>query len=227
MAKYEQSIYTPNMSGKVGGFVFSRNRYGAYQKVKPVPRNPRSDFQKNVRTLMSTLSKTWKTLTDAQRTIWDNRAIDYPFSGKTYSGFTFFMKLNRNLQDIGQAILLDVPQRLAETIGISTFTVDIVTTSGTEDIKLNISPAIGTSEKMKIFATAPLAEGKKIKESQYREIGTLDHTFVSGGSIKTQYMAKFQEMPITGVKASFRVQKVATASGLAGAKFYATSVGSV
>lgn len=62
---------SPAISGKVGGQVFSRNRYGAYARAHVVPVNPQTAAQSAVRATFGTLSTNWVINLDAgQRAAW-------------------------------------------------------------------------------------------------------------------------------------------------------------
>lgn len=65
------------VSGKMGGIVFSRNRFGAYMRARVVPVNPKTPQQTTVRDLLSNLAIAWlDTLTAAQRSGWATYAAN-------------------------------------------------------------------------------------------------------------------------------------------------------
>jgi hypothetical protein len=57
-------------SGKCGDVVWQRNRFCQYSYPAFVPYNPRSPAQCAIRGVFSTVSKRWRTLTQAQRDVW-------------------------------------------------------------------------------------------------------------------------------------------------------------
>lgn len=60
------------ISGKAGGAVYSRNRYGAYVKSFAAPVNPKTARQNTVRAVFASLMAVWQaTLTAAQRAQWE------------------------------------------------------------------------------------------------------------------------------------------------------------
>jgi hypothetical protein len=146
----------------------------------------------------------------------------------TLTGFNLFVKLNRNLQDIAEGYYKDISRTTlvipAEMNGAS---VDIDCTPGTEDINLNIPAALASGTKAIVYATPVLKASRKPRWGKLRIIQTIDHTFVSGGSIKDSYVAKFGGMPATGEKAGFAVMPVDATCGLTNAKVYMTAVGTV
>lgn len=52
--------------GKIGGHVASKNRSGAYARIKVTPVNPQTTFQQVARNLLTSLSQGWRALTQAQ-----------------------------------------------------------------------------------------------------------------------------------------------------------------
>jgi hypothetical protein len=231
MSKFVNSLYSPNKSGRLGSSVFGKSRFGGpFEKMLGLPSNPMTDEQMNRRSQFASLSRVWGTLTDAQRTVWDNRAKDYPITkgGMSYvlSGFMFFMLQNGNLQIIGEPIFEDSP-RLTAPQTFDTFSVVIDDTPGTEDITLNLSPAIASGTKVQVIASRILLPGRKAQEKDMRHIGTLDHTFVSGGSIKSMFVAKYGEMPIVGDKVCFRIKATNIADGNTGLPMSYTAIGTV
>lgn len=70
-------------SGKLGGIVFSHNRFGAYMRTRVVPTNPSSADQQTVRNYMSQLTNAWyNILTSAQRDSWETYAANVPVTNR-------------------------------------------------------------------------------------------------------------------------------------------------
>ena len=230
--KYVNSIYTPDQTGRLGGVVFGKNKYGVFLKMFKSPSNPRSTSQQDTRAYFAAASRAWAALTDAQRTNWNNFAgtQEYVKKGVSYTltGFSYFVKLNRYLQDIGSPFYQDISRStLITPADMSGSTVDVITTPGTEDIKLYIPATLDANTKGLVFATPGLKASRQINWKQLRVIGTIDSTFISGGSIKTQYLAKFGILPGTGDKLGFAVIPVDVTSGLTNSKVYISAVGAI
>jgi len=69
--------------GSVNGTTYARNRAGAYARSRTVPVNPSSALQDVVRAAVGTLASRWReTLTAAQRSAWDNYALNTPRPNK-------------------------------------------------------------------------------------------------------------------------------------------------
>ena len=229
--KFINSIFTPDQMGRLGGIVFSKGKYGYYMKTFTPPSNPMTDAQLAVRADFAAITRLWGTLTDFQRTNWDNAAANFSYTknGSTYtlSGFNFFTKVNRNLQDVGSAVVTSFPGNASVPTAFDTFQADITSTPGAEDITLNFTPVIGADVKVKVYATAVLKPGRKPEVGKLRMIGTIDHTFETADSIKVMYTAKFGVLTGAGQKAMFAVEPVSTVNGLVNAKMYSTAIGSI
>jgi hypothetical protein len=136
------------------------------------------------------------------------------------------VKLNRNLQDIGQPFYQNISRNtLITPADLNCSSVAINTTPGTEDITLTLPAALYTSTMGIVYATPVLKSSCQPNWKQLRAIMTIDNTFVTPGSIKTQYLAKFATMPATGDLVGFCVRPVNTTSGMANSKVYLTAVG--
>lgn len=71
--RYTSSL-TATASGKIGGAVASRNRYGQYFRRLAKPVNPATEPQRSIRAAFAQVSNAWRALTGAQRTGWTNYA---------------------------------------------------------------------------------------------------------------------------------------------------------
>jgi hypothetical protein len=219
-----------DLIGKAGGNVFQRGKFGSIFRRKGIPTNPQTVTQMEVRSHLTDSSMSWDALTDAQRVQWSNEAELYPENKKGrqvhLTGFAFFSKLNRNRQEIGESLLTGIPIMGMPEI-FEGFSVEADTTPGTEDITLNLTPAINADNKVVVYATPRMRLGNRSSKKRLRKIGVLDHTFVSGGSIKDMYVARFGGMLQTGEKAEFQIKSVVIASGYASQPKKTYAVGTV
>ncbi|MBP7496228.1 MAG: hypothetical protein KA792_01005 [Bacteroidales bacterium] len=228
MAKFLNSIYSPNKSGRLGASVFGKNAFGPFEKMLGIPSNPRTIGQMNRRNQFAALARRWGNLTEGQRTKWDNLAKDYPIVRKGMShylsGFLFFLMLNSNLQIIGESIVED-SHRLDAPQAFESFSVDVVCTPGSEDMNMNVSPAISSGSKIQVYASKVLKPGRKAQAKEMRLITVLDHSFISGNSIKDAYIAKFGGMPSTGEKAAFWIKATNITDGYTSLPYTCVSFG--
>lgn len=97
------------MSGSIGGRVFSHNRGGPYVRTRAVPTNPQSQAQMDVRQALGYLSSLWSAKLTADKDAWTQWAIDNPVTNRlgepiTLDGHQAFIQLNSRLQRNGIAI---------------------------------------------------------------------------------------------------------------------------
>lgn len=86
------------LSGKMGGFVFSRNKSGPYIRQYVVPVNPNTLAQIGSRANFGTAAAAWHNLTNIQKMAWQSYATTTfrPFQGENvgqYSGFNAFVSM--------------------------------------------------------------------------------------------------------------------------------------
>src|ERR1039458_2981487 len=94
-------------SGKCGGTVWQRNRFCQYSYPAFVPYNPRSPAQCAIRGVFATVSKRWRTLTQAQRDAWIAVARTIKSKPRLFqcgalTGCQLFVKVNVSLVNQGK-----------------------------------------------------------------------------------------------------------------------------
>lgn len=104
-----------SLSGSVGGLTASRNRGGAYFKEKPLPVNPNTAQQVEVRNSMRNALYTYRNdLTDAQLAAWAVYAENTPVTDKIgqttlNSALNMFVRANVPRKQIGLQAVKDAP----------------------------------------------------------------------------------------------------------------------
>jgi hypothetical protein len=103
-------------SGKCGGMVWQRNRYGQICYALFIPLNPRTPAQRAVRNSFGAVSARWRTLTHAQRDAWNiagsTKKSRYRFGCGPLSGFNYFVKVNVALVNRGERQVALPPGRV-------------------------------------------------------------------------------------------------------------------
>lgn len=219
-AKIVLTDFIGDIYGKVGSTVYKKNFYGLCRIMKPFPKNPKTEYQKSYRALFGSIYDIFLSLNRSQYNSWKALAQSTPFMKKGKSYFLdvlpFFAKVNQNLKVIGESPISDSPDWSDAPQSFDSFSVDIISTPGSEDMNLNISPAIPSSEKLKIFATPIVGKRQNSVENKLRLIDVLDNTFVSGSSIKDKYIDRFGKFPVTGQSVVFKIENVLKATGRTG-----------
>lgn len=106
------------ISGKIGGVVFSHNRYGAYMRNLTTPVNPNTNRQSNARARVSLLASRWnEVLTTAQRTAWNDYASQVTVKNKVgddvyTTGFNHYIRSNSAILACGGTIVDAAPVTL-------------------------------------------------------------------------------------------------------------------
>ena len=179
MALLAFSSIVNDARGSVGGTTFSRNKGGAYARARVAPVNPRSPKQSAVRAAFAANAKQWTgVFTPAERTAWTAFAAANPLvnilgASIIVSGLAMAQKLNQVLTQIGEPTITDpppdlsvpalpVPTSAGASAGTSLLTIDTAAQS-----------AFDVAEYY-IFATPPLAGGKKPGTSAYRFLGNFE-----------------------------------------------------
>lgn len=178
MGKVKFSAAISEIRNKVGGVVYSRNRYGAYMRNYVVPENNNTDAQAAVRATFGEISASWKTLSEEQRGEWSTVAASLrktDIFGSQYSsnGFQFYVQLNTERVLVGSTISAFPP----EITGIPQFSgVEVSFDYATTDFTFDISASNLTSNQaLVIRATAPQSQGKTFFKNLYGVIAIVNN----------------------------------------------------
>jgi hypothetical protein len=115
MAKYVPGIAGADPRNKVGGIVFSRNRYGGYMRNRVSPVQPRTPAQVAQRTYFTYVSQYWRdTLSAADRAGWNQYAADTLLPDvhgekKNRAGNVMFVRFNVTWLRMGGTLVTTPP----------------------------------------------------------------------------------------------------------------------
>lgn len=230
MAKVKFGLGVSEIRGKEGGSVWSRNTAGAYIRNFVVPINPKTVAQSLVRTLFATIMQAWRGLTEVQRKTWNTVAATLTFpnvfgDNVAPTGFGLHAKLNRNLQEIGEAIIT-TPPTAGAVDGLTSLTavIDNAEIADDDKIKLTFAPVIPADQKTILYATPALSAGVSFVDSEYRKIKIMDTADLSPFPVGAAYITVFGAIPAVGQKAFFKMRPVVIASGQSGTDLAASDV---
>lgn len=147
-------------SGSQANTTASRNRFGQYNRTRAMPTQPRTAAQVQARGFLSTVSKAWASLTDAERLAWNNYAAAHTFTdslGQSYSltGHQAFVSVGTICLQTGQAVQTAVPDGSA--VATPEFTITPTTAAG---LLVKVTDAIPASAYFLCFASPPLSPGR-------------------------------------------------------------------
>jgi hypothetical protein len=145
MAKILLGQMVGGISGSIAGVTYARNSNGQYARQKSIPVNTNTPAQQLARALFTSVSSSYRGLSEALRQAWRTAASTFPYvdvfgQSKIYTGNQLYMKLNQNLNIIGMPIL-SAPPAPVELPPISNFAVNVTVEEG--DLALNINPSTG------------------------------------------------------------------------------------
>lgn len=206
--------------GKIGGHVASKNRAGSYLRTKVTPVNPQTDSQVDARNRLAGISSSWRGLTAAQRSAWNSSVSDFAKTDifgdlRNPTGFNLYQKLNNNLLNIGQSVILVPPAALAVD-AFASFTLVVEDATDTELVEITYDPAIAADHSVKVFATPPLSAGVSFVKSEYRQIDVMLAADASPFDITAEYVAKFGGTGAVGQKVFVKLVQVENSSGIEG-----------
>lgn len=196
-----------NGSGKLNGWVASRNRGGAFMRAKVTPLNPSTTAQQNARGILGALSTQWSQLTDAQRLSFNNAVQDFSRTDifgdvRNPSGINLYVKLNANLINTGQAQIAAAPAK-EEIIfsAISTVVMDV----SSQSLVITLADELLDGSLVLAFATPTLTNGTRFVKNRLRSIGSVE---ISSNQITLgpEYVAKFGAFALgANIVVGFRV----------------------
>lgn len=193
--------------GKINGSVASRNRAGAYFRVKVSGVNPQTSFQQASRNLLTSFSQAWRSLTQAQRNAWDAAVADFARTDifgdlRNPTGKNLYSGLNVNLANAGQTAITDPPLPAG---GGQVMAGAVVMTNGGAKTVAHTEDTAGHT--VLVFATPGVSPGKSFLKNDYRLISTFTGGAASPANIATAYQARFGE-PAVGTKVGVRLVSV-------------------
>lgn len=203
--------------GKINGHVASKNKAGAYFRTKVTPTNPRSNAQSGVRSIVSTLSKAWAALTDAQRLEWNAAVSAYAKTDifgdlRNPSGFNLFVKLNATLLGMGEA-QINVPPLPSAVGSVGVFT--LVADNSSNSLVATLPDLDLETGDVMVEATPALSPGKSFVDSDYRSIGYFAAA-ASPLTLTSAYLAKFGAVGAAGQKVHVRISPINGTTGQKG-----------
>lgn len=226
MALIKLTAVVDNISGKLNGSVFARNKGGHYIRSKSNPTNPQTEKQNLVRSLLAGVSTDWRQLTNSQREAWKGATQDFPYQNKLgdtkiYSGFNLFVKHNQNLKNYDpDSPTLTTPKAPAPTIPPFSVTGSIGLAAignaiSLAEVEMNFSERSPNTVFL-IYATPVLSHGVSNFRNRLRLIDTNDGTSsVSNlliADITTSYRVAFG-VPADGAKIGYGVRAINTVTG--------------
>ena len=185
-------------SGKLGGHVYTTTRTGATVRTNGNVKNPRTEYQKAVRSEFNVLTQGWRQLTNAERSSW--RAAEGAFTRTNrfgdvvrLTGKNLYESLNfqRSIIDLPPLDMAPEPIQL----GINSIT-SVVFDVGAGS--LDISGSFEEQGKYVVLGTKVISPGIEFVENRTRILGVVDGAIGGGfvgdpADVYDLYVARFSE----------------------------------
>ena len=197
MAKIQYSALVTQMKGKMRGAIFQSGTAGQIvRSAKNFNRtaSPRWQKQKN---RLSTVSRAWNTLTEAERATWAAIAVNFPLVnnfGETRipDGYTVFSKLNATILGAGGTIM-SAPTMPVQLTDCSSAGALFSTPSS---IQFDSGNIITSSELMLVNASAPILPSRKNPPTGFKRVGNYYNPFSVIYDITADYVGIFGAPPV-------------------------------
>ena len=231
MAKYTSSMFN-DFRGKIGGVVGSKNGSGNFARKSNIPVDHFTPIQSTKRVLLAYLAQLWRTVGRSEIVAWNQYAALFPRTDKLkkiyyLSGFQFFMYLNLALANQNITPIKIAPFPPVDPLpNLSDVTIYLNASPGLEDIQVNTPTAIPVGYLLILEATGIVSSGCSYPKG-FKYFTALDSSFISGGTVKTPYLAKFGHQPGVNNLVWFRWSILDTAAGFHGSKTIKYSIGSI
>lgn len=217
MASIKLGAIVADIKGKLAGNYFAKRKNTTVLAVcgsKLTKADAgRTTLQKSRNTLFQ-VSRTWKDITDAQRTLWDNAAALLTWYTKvgiayTPSGYQFYTQCNINRVNIDQSVI-DEPVTPAAPHDVNRCDVEI-TTGGV--LTYTYAGSAPTGKSVIISATYTNSLGVKYAKGGYKRIALMDAGETGPVVITANYVNVFGIAPTSG-RVFFKFDMIDKDSGI-------------
>ena len=180
--------------GSVGGHTMSKNTYGAYMRTKVTPVNRSTTAQQAVRQSLTAIAQLWRTLSDAQRSAWDSLAREVSRTNifgdsVSLTSFNLFLRLNRELNNIGVASISNAPN-IPTVSSLTSLTLTAKVAAGLVSLAYLPTP-VPASHEMVIDFTPQVSQGISFVKSEYRKLAVSDAAAASPYVGTSDYATRF------------------------------------
>jgi len=194
MAIMRAGALAGQLSGRVGGIVFSRNRGGDYVRNGPSPVNPQTSYQVAVRNAMSLASTRWNDMAATARAAWTAWAQNNPVQnriGETIrlQGNAAFVSLNSRLAFLGTAVV-DTPPVVSAPPPLLTLTGTFDIGAGAFQAAYTATP-LPAGAKLWVYGCRPMSLGISNVRNRLRHFITGGAAGASPLDIETAFYARF------------------------------------
>lgn len=172
------AIMTPGptvgqVSGRIGGIVYSRNRGGAYIRNGAIPTRSTTPYAQAAKARLALFSADWATLSAVQQQAWKTWASQNPVTNRlgmqiTLSPHAAFVRLNTTIDIAGGTPIL-IPPVVAPPAGLISLSATYDIGAGNMEMTFTPTPLAGNQV---LFVDAAVSDnpGVKYVQNLYKQI---------------------------------------------------------
>lgn len=216
MAKIRMGVMVGQASGSLGSTVFSRNRYGAYTRLRAKPVAVTSSYAEDQKAILSYASKIWGGLTAEQQQAWRTWAEVNPITDRlgdkqVLDGHTACTRLNANILTAA-GTPISIPPIAAAPSGLTSASGEFDIGAG--DVAITFAPTpLGAGIKLQVWAAVVDNPGINYVKNRYKLIVTSAANAASPLDIEAALAARFGTLQVDQ-RVFINLIKVDTATGL-------------
>lgn len=210
MALITPGALVGQISGRIGGTIFSHNQGGNYVRNGTIPSNPQTAAQTEIRAITASNAAAWQALATAGKDSWNSWAESN--AGAEYvnrlglinalSGQQAYVRINNRLAYAGQ-VPITAPPSGAEPVAVTAFSMTYENDAPNITITFpTLAPAVpGASEVVQIAMTQPMAPGRtRYQTNALRLVYTSAvNTAAVPADLATAYTARYGYAPVASL----------------------------
>ncbi len=187
-------------SGKRGLTVSQNGAWGQISRAVAIPGTPPTDGQLTRRQVLGGIARNWQTIAETQRLAWNEageKVRSRPRLGQSgpLSGFLLFVKVNCNLEFVGEP-MVDTPPAVPAFASNVVKGLELTNPGGVVTIRLICS---GSSPAFNLVWATPPKNPGRFRVRDYYYLGQLPAVVGGKADITALYTAKFG-VPAAGQK---------------------------
>lgn len=225
MGLIKYGIAVSDISGKVSGNVFARNKGGSYVRKWAKPTTTPTLAQSNVRNLFASANADFRALTNSQREAWDNLAKTTTFKNRlgedmNLSGIALFIKSSMAVKSANLlgATIAEIDNAPADMLSPDPVKIPVSVNVNITTPEMTITAAEATVPTGKTFvveATIDLPPSLIHVKNKFVQIAVYDATDAfTATNLNAAWLAKFGTLPSVGNVIWFRFRALDNSNGV-------------
>jgi len=215
MALFTSGGTVGQISGRVGGIVYSRNKGGSYIRNGTIPTTSTTAAAIAAKTRLGNASTAWMSLTDAQRASWKAWAAENPILNRLGQSIILpanaaYISLATRMALIGETAA-SAPPIIPPPDGLLTCTATWDIGAGNFELTYTATP-LGANEKLFLYAAVSNSDSINFVENTKRYVGVSAAAQASPFDAQTLIEAVFGSLQV-GQKVTIDAHVIDTANG--------------